>query len=585
VSRSRERHDSDKPLEASRVGTQPIHLRRSEPATSGGRPALGPLVCELRYRLNEEERVAIVGDRTASIGRAPNCDIVLGEDSVSRKHAEITRNEAGWKIRDLDSKNGVKLNGRRVGEELLRSGDRIAIGAVHMQVALVAEPLESRALVIFEEEPERGTRTEVIDMNRLDSLFASVVEPAPPPDSSVAKSSMRTVRGTGPAPASLMKLVGEAAEALLSCDSLDDTLERILGIVFSNLPAERGAICLYDEQSDRTEPKVTRRRNGDVEEEIVISSNIARDCIERKQALLVQDTKADARFGGADSIINLEIHSAMCAPLYHEGSVVGFVYVDRQTDNRPFEASHLQSLSALALLSAVAVVQASLRDAVRHEQELRSRLARYSSPAVVDRIIQGPAMAGGPGMVAEEGEVTVLFADIIGFTPLTERLGSAEVVRVLNLVFEQLTEAVFEFEGTLDKFRGDGMMAFFGAPIPLADHALRAARAALRMQERMNNLDILDADLPRLQMRIGINSGLVVVGDIGTPERKDYTVIGDVVNTASRLESSVAGPGQVVLGPSTYERVAHGFHCDVLDEAKLKGKRNSVQPYLLLGPR
>jgi adenylate cyclase len=187
-------------------------------------------------------------------------------------------------------------------------------------------------------------------------------------------------------------------------------------------------------------------------------------------------------------------------------------------------------------------------------------------------------------MVAEEGEVTVLFADIIGFTPLTERLGSAEVVRVLNRVFEQLTEAVFEFEGTLDKFRGDGMMAFFGAPIPLPDHGIRAARSALRMQQRIAELDILSEDLPRLSLRIGINSGPVVVGDIGTPERKDYTVIGDVVNTASRLESSVAGPGQVVLGPATYERVKHRFRCEALDEARLKGKRNRVQPYLLLGP-
>ena len=542
------------------------------------------LICELHYEVEGSQHIAVAAERSLLIGRAPVCDIVLVGDSVSRNHARIRRSRGAWMISDQDSKNGIKVNGRRVDESTLKSGDRLDIGTVRIFVEIVSAPLESRARVVFEEEPERGTRTEVIDMNRLDSLFASVVEPAPGVGGVLSRPQERPKRGSGPDPSSLMKLVGEAAEALLSCDSLDETLERILGIVFSNLPAERGVICLYDELSDRTEVKVTRRRNGDTDEEIVISTNIANDCIKRRQALLVQDTKADERFGAADSIINMQIHSAMCAPLYHEGSVVGFVYVDRQTDGRPFVSQQLQALSSLAMLSAVAVVQASLRDAVRHEQELRTRLSRYSSPAVVERILRTPEAAADPGMVAEEGEVTVLFADIIGFTPLTERLGSAEVVRVLNKVFEQLTKAVFEFEGTLDKFRGDGMMAFFGAPIPQDDHAVRAARAALRMQERLAGLDILPAGVDRLSMRIGINSGLVVVGDIGTPERKDYTVIGDVVNTASRLESSVAGPAQVVLGPATYERLAHRFRCQALDPVRLKGKRDRVQPYLLLGP-
>jgi adenylate cyclase len=125
-------------------------------------------------------------------------------------------------------------------------------------------------------------------------------------------------------------------------------------------------------------------------------------------------------------------------------------------------------------------------------------------------------------------------------------------------------------------------MAFFGAPLPLPDHAWRAVAAAVRMQELLAELNSYARDR-RLQMRIGINSGPVVVGDIGSPQRRDYTVIGDVVNTASRLESSVALPDEVVIGEETWRRVRGRFDCEPLEPARLKGKRQLVQPYRVLG--
>ena len=182
-------------------------------------------------------------------------------------------------------------------------------------------------------------------------------------------------------------------------------------------------------------------------------------------------------------------------------------------------------------------------------------------------------------MSAEEGDVTVLFADITSFTSIAERLAPREVVEVLNQIFERLTEEVFALEGTLDKFRGDGMMIFFGAPLAMPDHAARAVECALRMQTRLAELNAESSSTRDFAMRIGINSGPVVVGDIGSPQRKDYTVIGDVVNTASRLESSIAEPGQVVIGHATYERVSARFECESLPEVFVKGKRHPVRPY------
>jgi len=537
---------------------------------------------ELRFEHEGSERTVAVTEKDFLIGRAPSCSLVLADDSVSRRHARITFDGSGYTISDLGSKNGVKVNTYRTAQQRLHDGDRIDLGAVRLYARLSRARAAAPAKVVFEAKAEKGRRTEILDIAQLGSLLAARDLPATDSASPLSMADESAPPRDLETLAPDVRLFSDATEALISCDSLDETLERILELVFRSLPAERGVICLHDEASGMTTPKVMRTLDGAAGEPIRISSRIANDVIERRQALLVLDPLQDARFGGAESVILMHIRSAMCAPLYRDGHVAGFIYVDRQSVDDPFTTDHLQALSALAILSAVAVERTTLRERLRHEQEIRGRLARYSSAAVVDRIVGTPHEPGR--MVAEEANVTVLFADLCGFTSMAESLAPAETVRMLNQVFERLTEAIFEFEGTLDKFRGDGLMAFFGAPLPMPDHAERAVRAALRMQELLAELNSY-AKRRELQMRVGINSGAVVVGDIGSPERKDYTVIGDVVNVASRLESAVALPGEVVVGEATWERVSSHFEGETLEPARLKGKRQVVQPVRIIGAR
>lgn len=535
----------------------------------------------------------LLEDRTVTLGRASECDLVLNHESVSRAHARFSRDGDGWRVEDLGSKNGIRVNTYRIESERIRDGDRIDLGTARLYVEIgpVVAP-SNPANVIFSERDEPSMHTEVLELSELSSLLSSPGVGAadfagrlhPSVDRQKRESLDRLgdqESGSGRA-GMLLRVVSEAAEALISCDTLDETLDRILSLVFDNLPAERGVICLYDETTKRSEPKVTRTLEGVPDEPISISSNIVSHVIDKKQALLVRDTQMDERFGRAESVIMMQIHSVMCAPLYHDGHAAGFIYTDRQSSSTPFDLPDLHVLSALAMLSAVAIETAALRDSIRHEQEMRSRLARYSSPAVVEQILRASGTAER-GMASDEREVTVLFADLQGFTAMAENMRSAEVIRILNRVFERLTEVVFELQGTLDKFRGDGMMAFFGAPLPMPDHAVRAVEAALRMQEALTDLNSRHRSLRELQMRIGINSGMVVVGDIGSPQRKDYTVIGDVVNTASRLESVIAGPGQVVVGRSTWDLIRGHFTSDPLDVVRVKGKQQSVHPYLITG--
>jgi adenylate cyclase len=549
------------------------------------------ITCRLRFEGETRARdiLFVLGETTATLGRAPECDLVLNHESVSREHARFSFDGESWTIEDLGSKNGVRINTYRVEHQRLRDGDRIDLGTARLHVEI--GPFENHtthANVVFSKKEDRALHTEVLELSALTSLLSSeeakvpaqLVEDARSP--LVAPAAPPSLAELGDEAFGLAHLVTDAAEALITCTTLDETLDRILALVFDNLPAQRGVICLHDEVNNSTEPMVMRTLNGVPNEPITISNNIANHVINRKQALLVKDTRMDDRFGGADSVIMMEIQSAMCAPLYHDGRVAGFIYVDRQSGSDTFSTPHLHMLSALAMLSAVAVETAALRDDIQHEKELRSRLARYSSPTVIDRILLAPGSTER-GMVADDEEVTILFADLKGFTEMAESLPPAEVIQILNRVFERLTEVVFRQDGTLDKFRGDGMMAFFGAPLPMPDHARRAVETALQMQEAVHELNSDTGFLRDLRIRIGINSGQVVVGDIGSPQRKDYTVIGDAVNIASRLESQVAEPGQVVIGRTTYEAVADHFECQPLDVAQVKGKQESVHPYLVTG--
>lgn len=550
------------------------------------KPQKEDIICRLRFQFEERDRVFTIGDRAVVIGRAPDSDLLLQHESISRQHCRIAREDGDWILRDLGSKNGSRVNTFHVEEQILRNGDRLDLGTIRLYVEIGPLAAASRARVIFDDDKGPALHTEVLDLQGLDHLLQAAGElSALGPrfgersdlsgiGDDIAASGENAIAGSG----ELLRLVSEAAESLLSCTTLPETLERILSLVFTNLPVERGVICLYDAESQSIEPMAMRNREGVPDEPIAISTNITGVAIDEKQAVLIKDTAMDARFGGAESVIMMEIHSAMCSPLLRDGKVSGYIYVDRQSSTHPFDMAQLQALSILALLAAIAVEQAALRDDIRREQERRNRLARYSSPAVVERILEAPGF-GKSGMSAEEGEVSVLFADLTGFTNMAERLPASEVVLILNQVFERLTSAVFALDGTLDKFRGDGMMAFFGAPLAMSDHAVRAVEAALRMQEALTALNGARDGVRPIQMRIGVNSGSVVVGDIGSPQRKDYTVIGDVVNIASRLESAVAKPGQVIIGEATFHLARQSFQCDPLDEVRLKGKQKSVRPY------
>lgn len=226
---------------------------------------------------------------------------------------------------------------------------------------------------------------------------------------------------------------------------------------------------------------------------------------------------------------------------------------------------------------------------ISQEKRMKTTMYRYMTPGVAERVM---ALGEDALMVGERREVTILFSDIRGYTSLTEKLEAAEVVSLLNTYFETMVEAVFNYEGTLDKFIGDALMAVFGAPLPVENHAWMSVQSALEMRRRLAEFNRPRPDDMKIKIGIGISSGEVVSGNIGSQKRMDYTVIGDGVDISSRLEGLTKQYGStdkhgcdVILSEFTYNLCRDRVWARELDRIRVKGKSRPINIYELLGDR
>jgi adenylate cyclase len=489
------------------------------------------------------------GDTIA--GRAPGCDLVIDDASVSRRHARFSVTDSACTVTDLESRNGTYVNGNIVSAAQLADGDRLVLGRVPITITYSAADRfslsEHHTLI---EEP--GT------------IYRPVSEIVARPDAATT---------TGDR---LLGLLSEVARTLLRNRPTHEVFAEVVQLAFETCPAERAFLVVRDDTTGALMPRMARRRDGTDIQSASLSRTIVDRAMADRIALLATDAQLDSRIASSHSLRMQQVRSFMCAPLWHEHDVIGVVYVDASRAQR-FSSTDLDLLTVLANFAAIAIEQARLTAKINEEIRRRERLQRYHSPAVVNRIFEAAADLDS-SFLAHERDVSVLFADIVGFTALSERLTPAQTAALLNGFFERMADVVFDNEGTLDKFIGDALMAVFGAPLEQPDHAARAVRTAQMMQQALAALNATSAG-PPLRIRIGIHSGLARVGDIGSMRRRDYTVLGDVVNTASRLESSVAQPDQIIISNATRDRVGVDLPVLPLGQVTLRGRQASIEVF------
>ncbi|HWS71927.1 MAG TPA: adenylate/guanylate cyclase domain-containing protein, partial [Thermoanaerobaculia bacterium] len=464
-----------------------------------------------------------------------------------------------------------KVNGNLVTESQVVAGDKLLIGSVQLDLkALPSVEFSSESMF---DNPSGTVIRRISDFNSEFGLDIGELaakpksEPGMPPESVTREK--------------IFQVLVQVARALLQSDDLNTLLNTVMDMIFRYLPVERGLIILFDEAGNPV-PKLTKFIEGADQQDIPISRTILKMVAEQQVALMTSNALEDARLLGGKSIAIHGIRSAMCVPLWNRQRVIGAVQVDSPIHIGRFTEEDLDLLTALANFAAVAIERAQLAEKIEHERKIRSKMERYHSPAVIDEIVRGVVSTSETEI--RLAEVSILFADISGFTTISETKKPEEVSEFLSHFFSCAVESIFAYGGTLDKFIGDAVMAFFGAPIPQDDHADRAVLAGLMMLRLVDewNREREQGGLPPVRIRVGINSGPAVVGNVGTEKRVDYTVLGSAVNIASRLESGVAKPGQLVISQNTLDRVMGSFEMNPLGEFALKGLQQKMPVYQVL---
>jgi adenylate cyclase len=377
----------------------------------------------------------------------------------------------------------------------------------------------------------------------------------------------------------LLRLLSEISKTLVAMQPLEKVLNRVVELVFEVVPAERAFLLLRDSIDQPLSARVMRNRDGSVPAKVSISRTIVNTVMRDRVAMLAKDALYDSRLHASDSIQSMNIRSFMCAPLWNQNDVIGVLYCDNPRSKK-FITDDLEVFAALCNYAAVAIEQARLSLRLLEETRRRERLTRYHSPGVINRILQEGDAEGA--FMTQEHDVSVMFCDIVGFTTMCEHAEPQQIGEMLNDFFGRMAEVIFEHDGTLDKFIGDAILAVFGAPFDQPDHATRAVGAALAMQRELARANAEHPDRA-LRMRIAINSGRALTGDIGSPKRREFTVLGDVVNTASRIESQVAEPDQIVISANTRERIGSAFEIRSLGGKTLRGRDTPIEIFEVLG--
>ncbi len=505
-----------------------------------------------------------------TIGRGDQATIKIQANAVSRIHARVFLREGRPFVMDMKSLNGTSLNGKPLSEPApLHPGDTVLLGeAMVMWVPESGVPAPASGLNMILAPKAVASRISLED--RAFDASGSILVPHASLEAMLAQASGQHPAGEA---VTLFQRLASMAGTLLRAAGLAELLDSVMGLVTAQIPCQRGFILLADPAGELVPELIWEEQPG--LHTNPISRTIARTAMDNRVAILTTDARMDPRFSAGESIKIHGITSALCAPLIVEEKAFGVIYLETSLNMGGFKREDEYLLSAMANFAAVGIQR-------EREAKFRQRLERYHSPQVVDQILKSSQSKEAPALQAQRCQISVLFADISGFTRISEGMEPLVLAGILNRTFEVMTDQIFSCGGTLDKYIGDAIMAFFGAPNPDPDHARHAVEAAVAMQEALYALNAArPVGYPELRMRIGINSGEAFAGDIGCVKRMDYTVMGSTVNLASRLESSVARPGQIVVGPGTAELIGQE-NLRQLGAFSLKNIEQEVRPFEVL---
>jgi len=518
-----------------------------------------------------------------TIGRAPDNAVVLDDPRASRYHAHIKSADNGsFTIVDGNVVNGqlrrsankVFINGEPEYEHQLKNGDRVTIGASTLRFEQAAE--ERTTDVRFDDKPLGHTQLLISANDVMSTVLRSKVDEAIAPSRDKVLEALQRK-------ANILSALYEMSKTLGSVFDLNAIFAKATDIIFRSTPADRVVALLADVGADgnledvNLTPIAVRARDNNLEahaRKLSIGRTITRKVMKDRVALLSQDAASDEQFAGVDSIVSQGVRSTICAPLVAETRVHGALYADRLDPFAAFKPDDLELISAVAAQTAIAVENARAHERLAREEVARANYSRFLPEYVVKQMLENPESfkLGGVSQT-----ITILFADIRGFTRISEHAPPEKIVSLLNRYFSAMTDIIFAHGGTLDKYLGDGLMALFGAPTTTPEDASNALNAAVAMQRRVFgiNQELREEGLPEIGVGMGLHTGEVIVGYIGSERRSEYTAIGDTVNTSSRLESNARG-GEILLSDATAKAAHSRYKLQPRDPITVKNREQPV---------
>ncbi len=474
------------------------------------------------------------------IGRASPSHITFPEiRNLSRRHAEITRSGNQVQIHDMGSRNGTYVNSASIDTKVLKHNDRIILGDLEL-------------LVIDEKESYSDLMTETTvfrpdDLTNFGKDISNLDERA------------------------AFRLLYKVSSDLLTTNIAGGTFDGTYRLIREILDADRVDIFILNKDGQleplprAIPPTGEKTQHGP-------SKTLLKKVMKEKVTVLVEDVNQNPGLSVAESIIFSGIVSIIAAPMLVGNRILGVVTADIRNRARYFGKNHLEFISAVANLLAMRLEQDRLNREMIAESQIRQRLAQFYSPAVVEQIVKHPE-----NLRPKEVFASVWFCDIQGFTPFAENHNAVEVEALINTFFEMAIESIFKYGGTLDKYLGDGFLAVFGAPIRQSEHAVNAVRGAMDLHRRLAVYN--RSHTRQINVRSGINSGRVIAGAIGAAVRRDYTVLGDAVNIAQRIQQYVARTGQIVLAESAAESVRDMIPLRPVGKHTLKGRKQKLSAW------
>lgn len=528
-----------------------------------------------------------------TLGRSPDCSFMIKSSVASRVHAALAFKDGSWRLKDNQSTNGTWLNGKKITETQIANYDVVRIGDVLIEFN--DEELLQSIIInksnIGEYTDEKAAVQNVVfndfsvkinellkDFNakaRADNFLKESAEfqgKLTDVVNAYAKESYRLN--------SEMKILFELTKSISEILNLKQLLNIALDLVHQIKKVDRGLVLLYEKKTDRFVPYVTRKMSlNDLKfDENSVSKSILSYMKNNPGPVLIKNSLSDERFASAESVVALSAKSILCIPLVSQQGLQGSFYLEKDA-SQPFDEADAEFLKNFASAVSVAIENTKLIMAIKRERSIRNNMERYISPNLIEQLTQ---TSGELKLDGEKRNISVFFADINNFTKMSEQLKVEDVFAMLNKTFSEITQIIFKHDGTLDKFIGDAVMAFFGAPMIHDDDAERSVMTAVEIIETVKNMS---EEYKReygveVSFSIGINTGEAIVGNVGSLERMEYTAIGDTVNLAARLQAK-AGHNEIVINESVYLHVKDRFNCEALPPFLVKGKEQAINAYVI----